>query len=339
MDSLTQVVLGAAVGEATLGKKVGNKAMLWGAIAGTIPDLDVLVKFFTDDVTANEMHRGFSHSLVFCILLSPILGYLISKIHKKAGVGWKSWAKLSFWSLVTHPLLDAHTTWGTQFFWPFDLRIAYKNINVVDPMYTLPFLLLMTVVLFVKRQSAWRSRITWWAIGLSSLYMVYTIGLKFYMDGVFKDNLQAQEIKYDRITTQPSLMNSILWMSTAETDSAYYLGFYSLMDESKEISFVKYDKDIALRNELKDISMYQRLVKLSDRWYLVRRSGDEFIFMDLRFGQMGFGKEEDKIVFRYKLSEQQGEWHAEQQEPPRDPEEMKKVIAKLWKRIKGEKMH
>lgn len=339
MDSLTQVVLGAAVGEATLGKKVGNKAMLWGAIAGTIPDLDVLVKFFTDDVTANEMHRGFSHSLVFCIILSPILGYLISKIHKKAGVGWKSWAKLSFWSLVTHPLLDAHTTWGTQFFWPFDLRIAYKNINVVDPMYTLPFLLLMTVVLFVKRQSAWRSRITWWAIGLSSLYMVYTIGLKFYMDGVFKDNLQAQEIKYDRITTQPSLMNSILWMSTAETDSAYYLGFYSLMDEGKEISFVKYDKDIVLRNELKDISMYQRLVKLSDRWYLVRRSGDEFIFMDLRFGQMGFGKEEDKIVFRYKLSEQQGEWHAEQQEPPRDPEEMKKVIAKLWQRIKGEKMH
>ena len=42
MDSLTQIVLGAAVGEATLGRKVGNKALLWGAIAGTIPDLDVV---------------------------------------------------------------------------------------------------------------------------------------------------------------------------------------------------------------------------------------------------------------------------------------------------------
>ena len=43
MDSLTQVVLGAAVGEAALGKKIGNRAIVWGGIAGTIPDLDVLI--------------------------------------------------------------------------------------------------------------------------------------------------------------------------------------------------------------------------------------------------------------------------------------------------------
>ena len=64
MDSLTQIVLGAAVGEAVLGRKIGNKAILWGAIAGTIPDLDVLSKLFVDDVTANEWHRGFSHSIL-----------------------------------------------------------------------------------------------------------------------------------------------------------------------------------------------------------------------------------------------------------------------------------
>ena len=51
MDSLTQIVLGAAVGEVVLGKKVGNKAMLYGAIAGTIPDLDVLTRYFMDTVT------------------------------------------------------------------------------------------------------------------------------------------------------------------------------------------------------------------------------------------------------------------------------------------------
>ena len=74
MDSLTQIVLGAAVGEAVLGKKIGNRAMLWGAIAGTIPDLDVFVRYFTDPITATEMHRGFSHSLVFAVLMAPILG-------------------------------------------------------------------------------------------------------------------------------------------------------------------------------------------------------------------------------------------------------------------------
>ena len=34
MDAVTQIALGAAVGEATLGKKAGNKAVVWGAIAG-----------------------------------------------------------------------------------------------------------------------------------------------------------------------------------------------------------------------------------------------------------------------------------------------------------------
>ena len=43
MDSVTQITLGAAVGEAVLGRKIGGRAMLWGAIAGTLPDLDVFV--------------------------------------------------------------------------------------------------------------------------------------------------------------------------------------------------------------------------------------------------------------------------------------------------------
>ena len=100
MDSLTQIVLGAAVGEAVLGRKVGNKAMLYGAIAGTIPDLDALASYFTDTITAIEVHRGFSHSIVFSILGAPVFGWLISKIERKSGVGWKDWSWLMFWGLI-----------------------------------------------------------------------------------------------------------------------------------------------------------------------------------------------------------------------------------------------
>ena len=82
MDSLTQIVLGAAVGEAVLGKKIGNKAMLWGAIAGTIPDLDVFIKLFTDPITSTELHRGISHSLFFSIVMAPVLAWLVSKYQK-----------------------------------------------------------------------------------------------------------------------------------------------------------------------------------------------------------------------------------------------------------------
>ena len=54
MDSLTQIVLGAAVGEVMLGRKVGNRAILWGAVAGTIPDLDVYCGYLFDDLSGDD---------------------------------------------------------------------------------------------------------------------------------------------------------------------------------------------------------------------------------------------------------------------------------------------
>jgi inner membrane protein len=76
MDSLTQIVLGAACGEAVAGRKLGNRAMLWGAIGGTIPDLDVMAEFFTDRMTAIAFHRGFMHSFLFASLAPWLLALL-----------------------------------------------------------------------------------------------------------------------------------------------------------------------------------------------------------------------------------------------------------------------
>ena len=178
MDSLTQIVLGAAVGEAVLGRKIGSRAMLWGAVAGTIPDLDVFIRYFTDDITATEMHRGFSHSLIFSVLMAPILAWVANKIHGKRKIGMTPWIWLFFLALVTHPLLDNHTTWGTQFFWPFEYRIAFKNIFVVDPLYTVPFLIFTLIAMFHKRTNPRRRKINNIGLIVSSSYMVLTILFK-----------------------------------------------------------------------------------------------------------------------------------------------------------------
>src|SRR5690606_14219318 len=118
MDSLTQIVLGAAVGEKILGKKLGNKALLYGAIAGTIPDLDVFAGKFFDPITAIEIHRGLSHSILFFLLLSPLLGWLLSKFEQKNNITFREATWFWFLGLFTHALLDAFTTWGTQLFYP-----------------------------------------------------------------------------------------------------------------------------------------------------------------------------------------------------------------------------
>ena len=159
-------------------EKLVIELILWGAIAGTIPDLDVFLKYFVDEITTTEMHRGFSHSILFCILMAPILGWLVQKIHHKRIPNRKEWSWMFFLALVTHPLLDANTTWGTQLFWPFEYRVAFKNIFVADPLYTIPFLVLVVIAMFYKRENPLRSKFNNWALIISTSYMALTFVLK-----------------------------------------------------------------------------------------------------------------------------------------------------------------
>ncbi len=249
MDSLTQIVLGAAVGEVVLGKKVGNKALLWGAIAGTIPDLDIIARYLTDTITATEIHRGFSHSIVFSLLMAPILGWLVSKIYKKENVGWKGWSLLFFWGLLTHPLLDAFTTWGTQIFWPFDWRVAFNSIFVIDPLYTLPFLVCVVIVAFKKRGSLSRKRTNHLGIYISTAYLLLTVLLKWAAHRKITKALQEQHIAYSTISTRPAAFNTILWNANVDAGTEYLIGDYSFFD-TEPVTFKAYPKQREESEEL-----------------------------------------------------------------------------------------
>ncbi len=100
MDSLTQIILGAAVGEVTLGKKIGNRAMLWGAVGGTIPDLDVLGGLFLSKIDNLAFHRGFSHSILFCVLGAFLFGWLVDQIYSSRNHKWIAITARSFAGLL-----------------------------------------------------------------------------------------------------------------------------------------------------------------------------------------------------------------------------------------------
>lgn len=333
MDSLTQIVLGAAVGEAVLGKKVGNKAMLYGAIAGTIPDLDAFAGLFTDTITAIEIHRGFTHSIFFAVVVAPIFGWLISKIEKKSAVRWKNWSWLMFWGLFTHPLLDAHTTWGTQLFWPFDLRLAYKNIFVIDPLYTLPFLVFLILVMRQKKTSGKRRKYNNLGLIISSTYLLLiTPALKLYTFSEFQKALKNENINYKRIETRPAAFNTILWTANVETNNQYLIANYSLFD-SKPIQFQAYAKNHKLVEKWKDKKNLQRLIDIANNWYIISQKNDNLYFNDLRFGKMNFEDSADAFVFSYKLEEINQSIIATEVE--KDPEAAKQFLPDLWNRIWG----
>jgi len=336
MDSLTQIVLGAAVGEVVLGKKVGNKAMLWGAIAGTIPDLDVFLNFFVDDLRGNELHRGVSHSILFSIFIAPLLGWLIYKIYSKSNEATqKEWSWLAFWAVFTHPLLDCHTTFGTQLLWPLPYRVAYNNIFVVDPLYTIPFLVLLIIVAFYKRDSETRRRINLAGIIISSSYMAWTLGVKAYVHANFTQNLEANNIQFSRLSTVPTPFNSILWMGTAETEDGYIVGAYSLLDKSKIIDLKEVNHHHYLIDSLKDNSTIERLKFLSKGWYIITQDSNNLKFNDIRFGPMMTKDREAKYPFGYRLEWENEELKAIQERPNREELDMKKVFSELFDRVKG----
>ena len=191
MDSITQAALGAAVGEAVLGKKIGHGAAILGAIVGTIPDLDILLTPMFSSIERLSVHRGFSHSILFCLLGAFLLSYLMSK-WKPLGKGIKKLAFRRLWifnflALFTHVLLDAFTTYGTLLFLPLsDKRVSFDSINIVDPVYTIPLILGLLLSMKREQSSEARSIPNWIGVGVSTLYLLFTLGHKSHMTKILK---------------------------------------------------------------------------------------------------------------------------------------------------------
>lgn len=331
MDSLTQIVLGAAVGELVLGKKAGNKAMLYGAIAGTIPDLDVLATQFTDSVTAIAIHRGFTHSIVFSVLFAPVFGWLVSRYETVKD--FKGWSWLFFWAFFTHPILDAFTTWGTQLFWPFEIRLAFKTIFVIDPLYTVPFLVFLILALRQKRTAPKRAFYNKMGLIISSCYLLLTVFLKWNATTQFKNALQDQQITYLQIDTRPAALNTILWSANIETNDAFLLADYSVFD-TKPITFNRYPKNHELLGDLAQKENVQRMIAISENWYTITKKNDVLYYNDLRFGLLSTEPQSDNFVFQYEMKLNKT-GNVDFVETKKDTRDGKKLLSALWKRVLG----
>ena len=331
MDSLTQIILGAAVGEAVLGKKIGNKAMLYGAIAGTIPDLDIFSSYFTDTVSALEIHRGFTHSIIFSVLFAPIFAWLVTRYESYKDL--KGWSWLFFWAFITHPILDAHTTWGTQLFWPFETRLAFKTIFVIDPLYTLPFLVFLILAMFQKRTSKKRRLYNNLGLIISSGYLGLTFILKDMAFTKFEAALNEQNIAYRQIDTRPSPLNTILWNANIETEDAYLLANYSFFD-TQPITFEAYKKDHELLGDLAENEKVKRMITISKGWYTIVKTDQQLLYNDLQFGLLSMEKGAQNFVFQYEIiKDDEGTVLFIEQE--KDKRDGKKMMIDLWTRIQG----
>jgi inner membrane protein len=284
MDSLTQVALGGAVGYAVLGSKVGRKAILWGAVLGTLPDLDVFLPY-AGEVEAFTYHRGFSHSLLVHLLISPVITWLILRIHTQTQQYRKEWFYLVFLCLSTHALLDSFNVYGTQLMWPLtEYPFGVSNLFIIDPLYTLPLLIGLLFALLPKIRPSTAKRMNTLGIVISSIYIAWSLGAKVLIDRKVEIAFQQRNIDAIQYVSTPAPFSTLLWRIVVMTNNQYYEGYASVFDAPEDIGLTPYQTRPELLETVNKERAIMRLQWFTKGFYSVSQRDNKIVLSDLRMG-------------------------------------------------------
>jgi inner membrane protein len=303
MDSLTHIAIGACIGEAFAGKQLGRKAMFWGALAQSVPDLDFLASLWSSPAENLLAHRGFTHSVLFAVLITPLLALLAERWHRPHNIHTKRWMLFFGIQAFVHLFIDGMNVYGVGWFEPFSHhRVAFNWIFVADPFFSLWPGLAFLVLLMMKPRLPGRK---WWVrfgLGMSAIYLLYCGVNKWKIDKDVRDLFARQQISYNGYFTTPTPLNNWLWYVVARTDSGFYTGYRSLFDRERTISFQYIPRNEGMLEKVSDHEDLQRLIRFSKGYYCVQEWQDTLVFNDIRFGQMiGWERPDARFVFHYYL--------------------------------------
>ena len=220
MDPLTQGVLGASLSQSASKKQHLVVAGVLGLLSGLVPDLDALIKSQSDPLLALEFHRQFTHSLFFIPIGSLICALALHHlIAKRRGLSFKqSWLFCAL-GYGTHALLDACTTYGTQLLWPLtNARFAWNTISIIDPVYTLPILILL--VFATLKRVPWLARVAFtWALVYPTLGMIQ----RDRAEAIGWQLAEERQHTPIRLEAKPSFANILVWKVVYETEAHYHV--------------------------------------------------------------------------------------------------------------------
>jgi inner membrane protein len=291
MDSLTHATLGACIGKLMLGKPLGRRALLWGAVAQNLPDMDGLANLWLPTSEGLLAHRGLTHSLPVGIMAAAGLALLAHRWPPNSGVAAWQWFLFFALQLVVHDLLDTTNAYGTGLLEPFSHeRFSVHLLYVIDPLFTLP-LLISTLVLLGYRQYG----VGWgWAIaGLcwTLVYLGAVLASKSIASRGIRQSLSAARIWDSGFFVTPTPFNSLLWYAVAKREPGYYVGYRSAFeDPGHRTAFTFFPQQKPLLAGAQSPVDVARLLTFADGYYTVERNGPTGRGLDinvLRFGQVG----------------------------------------------------
>ncbi|MDR3712947.1 MAG: metal-dependent hydrolase [Puia sp.] len=305
MDSITHIVLGAVIGEVIAGRRLGKKALLLGAFAQSLPDIDFVASFWLDTSRDVLAHRGFTHSFLFVLLAAFLLALLVRRWSWGRLLSLRSWLFFFGLELFVHVFIDAFNAYGTGWFEPFShYRVSFGSLFVADPFFSMWPALSLLVLLMLKRGR--RSR-KYWAGGgilLSCIYLLYAILNKQRIDTRVERQFRQDQLSYTRYFTTPTPLNSFLWFVVAEVPGGFQTGYASVFDRDDAIPFHFFPKGDSLLVPFRDRQDVRNLVRFAKGYYTVEHWHDTLVLNDLYFGQIrGWEMPDARFVFHYYLQD------------------------------------
>jgi inner membrane protein len=228
MDPLTHGLMGAAIGQAAFGRTLGKRALAWGAFGAMLPDIDVALIPFAGPMGEWTYHRGLTHS----VLVAPLVAWALAAFaSRRTGVraGFRPWFLLFLATLMSHPLLDLCTTYGTQLFAPLSRhRFALDAIAIVDPAYSLMFVLALLAG-WLRGPASRPARVAAaTALVLSTAYLLHGLGLNARAEALARRQLEAEGIRATEVRAYPTLLQLYLRRVVAREAGAVRVGWISL---------------------------------------------------------------------------------------------------------------
>ncbi len=285
MDSLSQLALGASIGVAVMGRSTAVwKAAVWGGICATLPDLDAFIDH-GDPISNMTLHRGDSHALFWLSLLAPALAWAISRLHGRTAP-FERWWLMVWLALVTHPLLDLMTVYGTQLARPFSTYpYAVGSIFIIDPLYTLPLLVGLFVAVALRGRPRRGYRWNLAGLVLSTAYLGWSFLAQQHVTAIAERAMAGQGVQAQQLLVTPTAFNTILWRLLVMTPEGYQEGFYSLLDADQQIDFERFEGGQGLYRQLAGQAPVDRIAWFSHGFYGLTRRGEDVVISDLRMGQ------------------------------------------------------
>jgi inner membrane protein len=255
-----------------------------------------------DPVEAFTRHRSFSHSLLVLTLVAPLLSWLVIRIHdiREQALQRRWW--LAIWMvLITHPLLDSFTTYGTQIFWPIiDTPVSLSSIFIIDPAYTLPLLIAVLAVLLMRQRTSLARRINHWALAISTLYLGSTLLVKQHMEGRAEQALAASGAAEGQLFSTPAPLSILLWRFVHMQSDQYQVAYAGLFDGQSAIEFTAYPNGAALRPDPGQVPAHDRLAWFTHGFHSLDPVCDRLRVTDLRMGIEG------QYVFAFDVASKDG---------------------------------